>query len=93
MPERFAAQNSVQAALLAPVLEHHPRCRFAMKENLYGACAHARLDDVVDDAAVQVARHETCADALDLVGPRVAAADHRALCGLHRYDLHNTLSN
>lgn len=48
------------------------------------------LDDLVDQGGVEIARDEACADALDLVGAGLAAGNDRALCRLHRHNLHVT---
>ena len=40
------------------------------------------LEGSVEDRGVEVGGHEAGADALDLVGARGAAADHRRLCRL-----------
>src|SRR5206468_7602451 len=42
-----------------------------------GGVLVAHQDDLVEDGAVEHARHEGCADALDAVGPRPAAGEHR----------------
>ncbi|EPY36761.1 transcriptional regulator [Strigomonas culicis] len=48
-------------------------------------------DDLVHDLAVEHGGHEAGADALDLVGPRLAAGEHRRLRRLHRDAEHRRL--
>ena len=44
-------------------------------------------NDFTDELDVQHARHESCADARDLVGPRLAARQHGRLGRLDGHDL------
>lgn len=54
----------------------------------HGGVQETCLDDLVDDAGVQVTRDEPCSNALDLVWSRVATRDDWRLCWLHCHNLH-----
>ena len=49
--------------------------------------AKMHLYNLIDDACVQIARDEACADALDLVGAWGASRDDWRLCWLYRHNL------
>ena len=52
-----------------------------------GQACSPYLDGLINEGHVEVAWDEASADALDLVGARLASRDDRALSGLHSHNL------